>query len=222
MTVFVYKNGKAISAFEIANIDSRTEGVITDDFTTIKAKTGDRLLLASSSFEEYVYEVTSRDVSAGKIQIDIDNDIIDLEAVTVHQTVRNYPFMNSKKAMTPTERRLYAASYQKKSASEYADDFLQKGMVFGADPLINMISGRRKQLKKEHAASQKEGTASFLENGYTLYILDILEVPSSQLGLFIYFVAEKNKLLYKNTDKKLVQSLLRSYYLDFIKLNTEE
>ncbi|UNY99917.1 hypothetical protein MQE36_06095 [Zhouia spongiae] len=221
LTVFVYKNGKAVTNFEIANINLLTEGSYKDGLTKIKAKAGDRLLLASASFEDYIYQVKSSDITANKIEVDINNDIIALEAVTVHQSAETYPFMNSKKPMTPTERRLYTSTYQKKSAQQYLRDFINKGPVLQLDPLINMISGRRKQLKKELAVNQKGGTASFLENNLSLYILDTLEVPESQFGLFIYYVAEKNQYLYKNKNTKQVKTLLRSYYLDFIRLNSE-
>lgn len=218
LKVYVYKNGKSISAYEVANMTLRIEGIQNDNGIEIKARTGDRLLFASASFENYITEVSSQNISDRKIEVNVNNDIVDLEAVTVHKSVENYSLFNTGvKPMTTSERRLFVSSYEKKSAKEYYNDFIEKGLVLRTDPLINMITGRHKKLKQALNIEQQGSTVELLENNYGHYLLSQLEIAPDQLEVFIYFVAERNKYLYRNKDSTQVKALLRSYYLDFIK-----
>ncbi|MCX2679042.1 hypothetical protein OOZ15_03735 [Galbibacter sp. EGI 63066] len=209
LKVFVYIDNKAVTQFGIANLTTKTEGVYTDGFHVIKAKLGDQLFIASKAFENFYKSVTETDVALGKIEVYMKDGVIQLDEVVVTEHQLSYGTFTDYEPIqyTPAERRLKAAnkSYYKGS-----------GMSMSLDPLINAISGRTKKLKKRLKAETEQTAVDFLEENYKDHILNDLKLPRKYFGMFLYFVANKNKAIHKITNKRRIHFLLKRSYMEFI------
>ncbi|QLE03082.1 hypothetical protein HX109_05100 [Galbibacter sp. BG1] len=199
--VFVYINDKAVENFGIANLTTKTEGVYENGFHVISASEGDQIFMASPEFKNFYKIITTEDVLTGKIVVYTEDGIIQLEEVVLTDKKLSYGTFTDyvPKTHTPAERRLNAAT---------------SGLSL--DPIINMIIGRTKNLKKLVKAETKSLIVEFLEDNYIDYIRDELEVPGEHIGLFCYFVSDKYKAINKVADRKRVEYLLRKAYFDFV------
>jgi len=215
LKIFIYKDNIAMTKFGIANITTKTEGSYKNDFHTITASEGDQLFIASEAFKNFYKIVATEDIMNGKIEVYIKDGVIQLEEVVLTDYRINVGKLTdyTPKTYTPAERRLAAASkYHYKGG----------GMSVSLDPLINAISGRTKKLKKRLKAETKNIIVGFLEDNYKDYILNDLDVPRDQFGLFCYYISEKYKAIHRTPDRRRVETLLRRGYLDFIKDPAEE
>ncbi|MDG3582978.1 MULTISPECIES: hypothetical protein [Galbibacter] len=205
--LFVYKDNKAIEKFGVANITTKEEGKYIDGYHVINASVGDELFIASDDFKNFYKLVTTEDTVEGKIEIYTKDGIIQLEEVVLTEKKLSYGTFTeyAPKIYTPAERQLRTASK------------VFGGGGIGFDPVINLISGRTKKLKKRLKAETKNNIVEFLEDNYKDYILNDLELPREQLGLFCYFVSDKNKGIHKISERKRVEFLLKRLYLEFVK-----
>ncbi|WP_342155099.1 hypothetical protein [Joostella sp. CR20] len=215
LNLFVYKDGKAVTSFGIANLSTKTEGKYENGFHSILVSEGDVLLVASEEFDNFHRLVTVNDLNKKRIEVYIKDGIIELDEVVLTDYKLNYGKFtdHTPKTYTPAERRLATATKYR---------YQNSGMSMSLDPLINAISGRTKKLKKRLKAETKNIIVGFLEDNYKDYILNDLDVPRDQFGLFCYFISEKYKAIHRTPKRGRVEQLLRIGYLDFIKDPAEE
>ncbi|MCM5662101.1 hypothetical protein [Galbibacter mesophilus] len=207
INVFIYKDGKAVENFGIANLTTKAEGEFKDGYHSITASEGDELFFASSDFKNFYKLVTTEHIITKKIEVYTKEGVIELDEVILTDKKLSYGTFTDyiPKTHTPAERRLNAAT---------------SGLSL--DPIINMISGRTKKLKKLVKAETKSLIVEFLEDNYIDYIRNELEVPEEHIGLFCYFVSDRYKAINKGLARKRVEYLLRKAYFDFVKDPAEQ
>lgn len=223
LKLFIYENGKAVQKFGIANLTSNKEGVLVDGYHQITAKAGDELFLASQSFKNFYKIVEPVDIQQGSIEVFLLEGIIALEEVVLEEQKLSYGTFTVDKPVkyTPAEARLKAAT---KMMYKEPEEVLYKkrGVRFAFDPIINMVTGRTKQLKKELKAETSTVIVSFLQTNYRRYILEDLKVPRVQYPLFCYYVSDKNKGIHKIGEPRRVEYLLRRLYLTFLEQSQKD
>ncbi|MDD5149609.1 MAG: hypothetical protein PHC28_03905 [Flavobacterium sp.] len=114
-----------------------------------------------------------------------------------------------KKSYTPAERKLYTATSLSPTASS-------NGMAGGSislDPLLNLISGRTKMLKKELEVEKKEMflrqlDAMFDEN----HFINVLKIPLEYVKGFKYYAVENERFttVLKTKNKTNIEFLMIS------------
>src|SRR5690606_25610553 len=177
LKLFVYQNDKAVENFGIANLNTKIEGKYVNGYHQISAEIGDELFIASSEFKNFYKIVSTEDIEKGYIEVYFEEGVIALEEVVLEQKKLSYGTFTSykPKAFTPAEARLKAASKLYYPGS---------GMSLGLDPLINMITGRTKRLKKEVQAEKSSSIVEFLHSNYRKYLLEDLKVSQENYHLF--------------------------------------
>lgn len=215
LKIFVYQNNKAVEQFGVANLNSKTEGEFSDGYHLISAQIGDELFIASRAFKNFYKIVTAKDIEKGFIEVYFKQGVIALDEVVLEQQKLSYGTFTSYNPVkyTPAEARLKAATKLYYPGS---------GMALGLDPLIGMISGRSKRLKKQLKAETSSRIVEFLQTNYREYILEDLQLPKEQYNLFCYYVSDKNKGIHKITEKRRVEYLLRRLYLSFLDTSSIE
>lgn len=215
LKLFVYQNDRAVENFGIANLNSRIEGEFIDGYHQIPAEVGDELFIASTEFKNFYKLVTRQDIEQGYIEVYFEEGVIALEEVVLEQKKLSYGTFTSykPKKYTQAEARLKAATKLYYPGS---------GMSLGIDPLINMISGRTKQLKKVVLAEKSSMIVEFLHSNYRRFILEDLKVPRDHYNLFCYYVSDKNKGIHKINNTRRVEFLLRRLYLSFLEQSSDE
>lgn len=209
LKLFIYENGRAIQNFGIANLTNQTEGIFLEGYHQITAKPGDELFMASQSFKNFYKIVEQEDIKHGYIEVYLEEGVIALEEVVLEEQKLSYGTFTVDEPVkyTPAEARLKAATKM-----YYKGD----GLLLGLDPIINLISGRTKQLKKELQAETSSTIVRFLQANYRRFILEDLKVSRNQYELFCYYVSDKNKGIHKIKENRRVEFLLRRLYLTFL------
>ncbi|WP_026449834.1 hypothetical protein [Aequorivita capsosiphonis] len=93
------------------------------------------------------------------------------------------------KPLTQYERQLYTAgNFKPIHLLSLLGGSLQ------VDPIINAISGRTKRLKKYIQFEKKERNLIFLEDHFTEYMLNNLNIEEEQIGRFLNYLIENEKL----------------------------
>ncbi|EKF56793.1 hypothetical protein I215_01225 [Galbibacter marinus] len=209
LKVFIYQNDKAVEQFGIANLSKSIEGQYSDGYHQIMANQGDELFVASKEFKNFYKIVSKTDIDLGYIEVYMDKGVIALDEVVLNQRKLSYGTFTAykPKMYTPAEARLKAAS-----KSYYKGN----GMRLGLDPLINMISGRTKTLKKELKAEGSDMIVEFLHSNYRKFIREELGVSEPQYYLFCYYVSDQNNGIHKIGNQKRVEFLLRRLYFKFL------
>ncbi|WP_417363217.1 hypothetical protein [Galbibacter sp.] len=224
LKLFVYKNDKPVEKFGIANISSKVEGEFVNGYHLIKAEEGDELFIASVEFNNFHKIVSKADIEQGYIEVYFKDDVIVLDEVILNHNTLSYGRFtsNNPKTYTPAEARLKAATkiYYKDTISKYA--YEEPAIRLALDPLINLISGRTKRLKKELKVEQSDIIVSFLHTYYRRFILEELKVPKTYYHLFCYYVSDNNKGIHKINDTKRVEFIIRRLYLKFLDQTTSE
>lgn len=217
LKLFIYENGRAVQNFGIANLTSQTEGFFLDGFHQITAKPGDELFMASQAFKNFYKIVKGEDIKHGYIEVYLEEGVIALEEVVLEEQKLSYGTFTVDKPVkyTPAEARLKAATKMMYKEPEEVI-YKSKGVRFAMDPIINMISGRTKQLKKELQAETSNTIVRFLQANYRRFILEDLKVSRNQYELFCYYVSDKNKGIHKIKENRRVEFLLRRLYLTFL------
>lgn len=91
--------------------------------------------------------------------------------------------------LTSNERKLY-------TAGDFKPVHLLSilGGSLAVDPIINKISGRTKRLKKYVQLEKKERNLLFLEDHFTEYMLNHLNIPEETIGRFLIYLIEHERL----------------------------
>lgn len=124
------------------------------------------------------------------------------------------PNANAKK-YTQAERRLYTAKGGLKKP-------IQLGLAnaISLDYIINSISGRIKKLKHLKKIETHEKQIAYLKNTFTNYIVNDLQIDSTNVSRFIYFCQEsKNYNKIKPKDEFIIIEFLKEKATEFKKLN---
>ena len=93
------------------------------------------------------------------------------------------------KPLTSNERKLYTAGDFK---PVHLLSILNGSLA--VDPIINKISGRTKRLKKYVQLEKKESNLLFLEDHFSEYMLNDLNIPEETIGRFLIYLIENEQL----------------------------
>ena len=180
-------------------INMRTQKVTQSDKKgefKIYVKSRDVLVFSSQNFEDGKKTITSEEFKAGNFTIamipkvtQLDEVVVDKE-MQVGQNVKDY---------TPAERRLKAGT---RPAS------LNQGLEINNDAIINAISGKSKQLKKELEVERKQKYLERLDDYSDEYFIDSLGIPKDYVAGFKYYIVYDETLttLLTRNDKTGLES----------------
>lgn len=98
------------------------------------------------------------------------------------------------------------------------------GGSLAVDPIINAISGRTKRMKKYIQIEKKESNLIFLENHFSDYMSDNLNIPEELIGRFLNYLIYNERLqgLIDRNDLGELYFLIGDEWIQFDKLQNEE
>lgn len=167
----------------------------------ILAKVDDLLVFSSLTLDYQRKIIEIKDYNSGFITMEMTSKINQLDEVEII----NYNYLNAvnlgiltkkPKVYTPAERKLKAAT-----ASEFT------GLSMSFDPLLNAISGRTKQLKKELQIERKEFAILKIADLFpNEYLVQKLKIPKDYLKGFQYYCVENKDFIsvLKSKNKTLI------------------
>lgn len=157
----------------------------TGDFL-VKASVGDTLVFSGLQFKRKEVVLCAED---------FQDDILNVHLVTmVHElnevVVRNYNNINAVSlGIIPSNHKIYTPAERK-----YATASSVRQNPMGLDPVLNLISGRSKMLKKEIAIEKKEAAISLLEKMFAdAHFTATLNIPLDFVKGFKYYVVDNQK-----------------------------
>jgi hypothetical protein len=167
---------------------------------SILAKAKDVLILSALNLETYKRIIGSDDMETGTIAIKMYPAVTKLNEVIVNNKSLNVLSLGivTKAPVTYTtaERRLQTAGDFK--------PIMLLGLLGGSmelDPLLNMINGRTKRLKKLVVVEKKESNIKLISELYDAeYFTSELKIPSNNVAGFKYYIVENENF------KKVLES----------------
>ena len=165
------------SGVEIINM--RTQKVVKSDAKgqfKMYAKSRDVLVFSSQNFEDGKKTITAEEFKDGNFSIAMIPKVTQLEEVVVDKEMQ---VGKNVKDYTPAERRLKAGT---RPAT------LNQGLEINNDAIINAISGKSKQLKKELAVEKKQGYLEKLDDFSDEYYVNDLGIPADYVEGFKYYI----------------------------------
>lgn len=179
----------------------------------LEVKEDDLIVFSAVHLNYWRKSISSTDIKNGKIEIVMSAKVSELEEVVL----TDYSRINAKdlgiinytpKVYTPAERRLRTAT---------------TGLL---DPLLNWMSGRTKQLKKDIGIEKKEFMISWLDDNFEdANFTDTFKIPKEYVDGFKFYVVEDIDLAQaiQAKNKSRVTFLLGELAQDFLNfLNNEK
>ncbi|MEO8254410.1 MAG: hypothetical protein ABI554_08470 [Flavobacterium sp.] len=225
-TIFAL-NGK-ISSY-VSNLEGvyvinlKTEqNVFTDENGAffIKAAVGDTLVFSGLQFKRKEVALCLEDFEKKLLVVHLNAMVNELNEVVI----RNYSGINAvslgiipfgQKKYTPAERKYATAASSKMNPQ-------------GFDPILNLISGRSKMLKKEMAVEKKELYIASLEKMFDQdHFVSRLHLPLDYISGFKYYVVDNQQFtkVLEMKNKTTIEFLLGELavkYKDIIACENEE
>ncbi|MGL2993755.1 hypothetical protein [Flavobacterium sp. TSSA_36] len=222
----VILNGKIIAptieAEEIFIKNESTNQTITsnkDGAFTLACNVGDILEFSAMNLETVRKKITSNEFQNERISVEMTAKTITLQEVIINNNAISAEKLGiikqNQKKYTPAERRL-------KTAGDFKPIHLL-GLLGGSlavDPILNKISGRTKNLKKELEIEKKERLLEQLKALYSnKYYEENLNLPRLYVDAFRYFCIEDKNFVsyYISGNKKLLELLLSELAVNFNK-----
>ena len=178
----------------------------------LDVKEDDLLVFSAVHLNYWRKSVSSTDIKNGKIVIVMSAKVSELEEVVVTEyskiNAQDLGIINYKPvSYTPAERRLRTAT---------------TGLL---DPLLNWMSGRTKQLKKDIGIEKKEFMISWLDDNFEDTVFtDSFKIPLDYVSGFKFYVVEDVDLAQaiQAKNKSRVSFLLGELAQDFLNFLNDE
>jgi hypothetical protein len=154
-------------------------------YFSINASVGDTLMFTAVQFKSVKIALKEEDFNKELLFVKMETFIRVLDEVKINEykdiNAVSLGIISSKtKHYTPAERKLNEAT-------------TGSGLV-PLNPILNAITGRTKQLKKEVEVEKKETMLSKIQNLYEAeYFVEILKIPKDFVKGFQYFIVEDAK-----------------------------
>jgi len=197
-------------------VETKTDGA--GNFTA-SAKTGDVLAVYSNKNAVHDFIVTNQSFKdkpyllAVKVTAyELDEVVVEGEAVTTESL--NLVDANQKQ-LTSGEKRLRAAANARPTTGLTGTG----GVGVPTDGLMNMVSGRKKMLKRALATEQKEAAIAKVNSLYsTKDIVDFYKIPEDYVQGFIYYAVEYAELTdaLKANNKDNISAAMNELALDYL------
>ncbi|UOK42743.1 MULTISPECIES: hypothetical protein [Flavobacterium] len=215
-------NGKVVAEvkdLQGVNIVNQASGKVVatseDGLFSIYAKPGDTLVFTSVQLNEKRIVIEKEDFDYLPFVVKMRLKVTQLKEVVITDSGVNAVSLGivpkGMKAYTPAERRYYTAT--------------TGSGIIPVDPIINAITGRTKQLKKEIKVERSEMlqqklSALFDEN----YFIEELKIPPAQVNGFFVFAAENQELANQVRGKKkpLIELELVKLASEYLKRLSDE
>ena len=173
----VGNDSTSVSGINVVNIVNEKSAVTNGagEFYLL-VKPGDLLILQKETFEYKRQPVDEDDMGKSVVTIKMISKPIALDEVVVKQKAATDDLImrhKDHKKFTPGERRLYTAT---------------TGLF---DPLINLISGRTAQLKRELQVEMNERLLARVDQVYDdQYFIEQLKIPADYVGDFKRYIID--------------------------------
>ncbi|RYZ87760.1 MAG: hypothetical protein EOP06_12145 [Proteobacteria bacterium] len=159
-------------------------------FFTVAGRVNDTLLFSSPEAITRKMVITKFDMDEELLLINLQPTGTQLQEVVVDKNVTSQSVgLPQGKEYSQAERKLETATTTK--AQRPVD---QAYTAVGTDGVINKLSGRTAQLKKEAAVERKQDLKARLSERYERqYYTDTLKVPSDHVDGFLFYAVEDKK-----------------------------
>lgn len=215
------------SGVHIINLVNEKE-VISNEKGEFKilAKVNNLLVFSSLNLDYQRKIIEIEDYNAGFFTMEMTAKINQLDEVEVLNYNKinavDLGILNKKpKVYTPAERKLRAATS--------LDPTLSIGNMAGGsislDPLLNAISGRTKQLKKELQIERKEFAILKIRDLFPFeYFIEQLKIPKDYIKAFQYYCVENKDFtsVLKSKNKTLIAFKMSELAVEYNKLLNEK
>lgn len=206
----------------IVNVSSKNSTISSNGgYFSIKAKVKDTLMFSAIHLEAKKYIVSLKDFK---------NDLLFIKLAIHTKHIKEIMITNSdisaeslglvpkgQKKYTPAERRLKTASA--------LDGQWGLNTLFSVDPLLNWITGRTAQLKKELEIERKEFLQLKINTTFEKeYLTGILKIPAEYTDGFVFYIVEDKELVeaVKIKNKTKVAFRLSELATAYLKLKEPE
>ncbi|MBC7440321.1 MAG: hypothetical protein H7250_10105 [Flavobacterium sp.] len=192
----------------------------------ILAKVDDLLVFSSLTLDYQRKIIEIKDYNSGFFTMEMTAKINQLDEVEIV----NYNKINAvdlgilykkPKAYTPAERKLRTAT----SLDPTLSVGNMAGVSMSLDPLLNVISGRTKQLKKELQIERKEFAILKMAELFPFaYFVEQLKIPKDYAKAFQYYCVEKKDFIpiLKSKNKTLIAFKLSELAVEYKNLLNEK
>lgn len=190
-------------------------------YFTIKAKIKDTLMFSAIHLEAKKHIVSAKDFKNTLLFIKLAihtkhiKEIMITNADISAESLGLVP--KGQKKYTPAERRLKTASS--------LDGQWGLNTFFSVDPLLNWITGRTAQLKKELEIERKEFLQIKINTTFEKeYLTGVLKIPSEYTDGFVFYIVEDKELVeaIKIKNKTKVAFRLSELATEYLKLKEPE
>ena len=190
-------------------------------YFSIKAKVNDTIMFSAIHLEAKKHIVSSKDFKNDLLFIKLDihtKHIKEIMITNSNITAESLGLVpKGQKTYTPAERRL-------KTAGDVGNIFNQ-GLAVGIDPLLNWITGRTAQLKKELEIERKECLQIKINTTFEKeYLTEVLKIPADYTDGFVFYIVEDQELVdaVKLKNKTKVSFRLSELATEYLKLKDPE
>lgn len=202
----------------IVNLSKKTSTVsFNGGFFKIKANTNDTLFFSSINMYAKKVIISQRDLKSELllVKMEIQQKMIKEIMITNNNNITAeslglVPY--GQKKYTTAERRL-------KTATDFAG--LDQGITLSVDAVINMLSGRTKQLKRELEIERKEILQDKITRSFEREtITKKYKIPDENIDGFLFYLADEPKIMeaVKLKNKDLIHFYLSELATEYIKL----
>ena len=208
--------GKVVSSNEpvqgVYVINKRTGAEAKSDnngLFKLEVKTGDELAVYNTQIVTRNFTVNKEWFDESPFVISVDQQMYELEEVVIDHQVTSESLglvPKGQKQYTPAQRRLYTAT---------------TGLL---DPLINLITGRTKMLKKALETEKQEMLIQEVNAMFSQAEIEQLNIPEEYVKGFVFFIVEDKDFAtaIKNGDDGLVKYYMTELAKKYIKILNEE
>lgn len=206
----VVSNNEAVPGVFVIN--KRTGAEAKSDnkgLFNLEVKIGDELAVYSAKIVTRNFTVNKEWFDDNPFIISVDQQMYELEEVVIDHQVTSESLglvPKGQKQYTPAERRLYTAT---------------TGLL---DPLINLITGRTKMLKKALETEKKEMLIQEVNGMFSEAEIQQLNIPEEYVKGFVFFIVEDNDFAaaVRNGDEGLVKYHMTELAKKYVKILNEE
>ena len=206
----VVSNNEPVSGVYVINKRTGTEAKTDNNgLFNLEVKTGDELAVYSAKIVTRNFTVNKEWFDENPFIISVDQQIYELEEVVIDHQVTSESLglvPKGQKQYTPAERRLYTAT---------------TGLL---DPLINLITGRTKMLKKALETEKQEILIQEVNGMFSQVEIQQLNIPEEYVKGFVFFIVEDKDFAaaVRNGDDGLVKYYMTELAKKYIKILNEE
>ena len=206
----VVSNNEPVSGVYVINKRTGTEAKTDNNgLFNLEVKTGDELAVYSAKIVTRNFTVHKEWFDENPFIISVDQQIYELEEVVIDHQVTSESLglvPKGQKQYTPAERRLYTAT---------------TGLL---DPLINLITGRTKMLKKALETEKQEILIQEVNGMFSQVEIQQLNIPEEYVKGFVFFIVEDKDFAaaVRNGDDGLVKYYMTELAKKYIKILNEE